>query len=130
MTDFNPLAEKINHIDKMVIKIQTTLENRDKVFDDMAKDNAFKLANHNERISKTEKEIDTYKGGINALNRLLTLIGSFIVLGAIWIFSQIHAQKNSLDLLRTDLLYQKEQINQLEKQVEKINEKYNQSINK
>lgn len=120
MSDFKNLEDKLNHVDKVVTTMQATLEHHSEKFAETVRNNAVALGNHNTRISDLERSFHVYDGSIKTLNRLLSLFGTTLLAGVVWLFVQVHDAKresaviaNELKQLQNELIEAKRELNGL-----------------
>lgn len=79
MSDLKTLEEKINHIDKTVLGIDTTVKHFAEKLAETVRINSIELDNHDNRIAGLERSFHTYDGSIKTLNRLISLGGVSIL---------------------------------------------------
>ena len=101
MSDLKILEEKINHIDKTVLGIDTTVKHFAERLAETVHTNSTELANHDNRIIGLERSFHIYDGSIKTLNRLISLGGVTIISGVIWIFAQINDYKRDYVLIQS-----------------------------
>lgn len=101
MSDLKTLEEKINHIDKTVLGIDTTVKHFAEKLAETVRNNSTELDNHNNRIAGLERSFHTYDGSIKTLNRLISLGGVSIISGVIWLFTQINEYKRDYVLIQS-----------------------------
>lgn len=101
MSDLKTLEEKINHIDKTVLGIDTTVKHFAEKLAETVRTNSTELDNHNNRIAGLERSFHTYDGSIKTLNRLISLGGAFTVSGVIWLFAQTNEYKRDYALIQS-----------------------------
>lgn len=101
MSDLKILEEKINHIDKTVLGIDTTVKHFAEKLADTVRTNSTELDNHDDRITGLERSFHIYDGSIKTLNRLISLGGVFIISGVIWTFTQINEYKRDYALMQS-----------------------------
>ena len=101
MSDLKTLEEKINHIDKTVLGIDTTVKHFAEKLAETVRTNSTELDNHDNRIAGLERSFHTYDGSIKTLNRLISLGGVFITSGAIWLFTQVTEYKRDYVLIQS-----------------------------
>lgn len=101
MSDLKTLEEKINHIDKTVLGIDTTVKHFAEKLAETVRTNSTELDNHNNRIAGLERSFHTYDGSIKTLNRLISLGGVFITSGVIWLFAQTNEYKRDYALIQS-----------------------------
>lgn len=101
MSDLKTLEEKINHIDKTVLGIDTTVKHFAEKLAETVRTNSTELDNHNNRIAGLERSFHTYDGSIKTLNRLISLGGAFTVSGVIWLFTQTNEYKRDYALIQS-----------------------------
>lgn len=101
MSDLKILEEKINHIDKTVLGIDTTVKHFAERLAETVRINSTELDNHDSRITGLERSFHTYDGSIKTLNRLISLGGAFIISGVIWLFTQTNEYKRDYALMQS-----------------------------
>ena len=101
MSDLKILEEKINHIDKTVLGIDTTVKYFAEKLAETVRTNSTELDNHNNRIAGLERSFHTYDGSIKTLNRLISLGGVFITSGVVWLFVQTNEYKRDYALIQS-----------------------------
>lgn len=101
MSDLKTLEEKINHIDKTVLGIDTTVKHFAEKLAETVRTNSTELDNHNNRITGLERSFHTYDGSIKTLNRLISLGGVSIISGVIWLFTQTNEYKRDYALIQS-----------------------------
>lgn len=101
MSDLKILEEKINHIDKTVLGIDTTVKHFAEKLAETVRNNSTELDNHNNRIAGLERSFHTYEGSIKTLNRLISLGGVSIISGVIWLFTQTNEYKRDYVLMQS-----------------------------
>ena len=101
MNDLKILEEKINHIDKTVLGIDTTVKHLAEKLAETVRTNSTELDNHNNRIAGLERSFHTYDGSIKTLNRLISLGGVFITSGVVWLFAQTNEYKRDYALIQS-----------------------------
>ena len=100
MSDLKILEEKINHIDKTVLGIDTTVKHFAEKLAETVRINSTELENHDNRIAGLERSFHTYDGSIKTLNRLISLGGVFVISGVIWLFTQTNEYKRDYALMK------------------------------
>ena len=100
MSDLKILEEKINHIDKTVLGIDTTVKHFAEKLAETAQINSAELDNHNNRITGLERSFHIYDGSIKTLNRLISLGGVFVISGVIWLFTQTNEHERDYALMQ------------------------------
>lgn len=101
MSDLKTLEEKINHIDKTVLGIDTTVKHFAEKLAETVRNNSTELDNHNNRIAGLERSFHTYDGSIKTLNRLISLGGVSVISGVIWLFAQTNEYKRDYALIQS-----------------------------
>lgn len=101
MSDLKILEEKINHIDKTVLGIDTTVKHFAEKLAETVRTNSTELDNHDNRIAGLERSFHIYDGSIKTLNRLISLGGVFIISGVIWLFTQTNEYKRDYALMQS-----------------------------
>lgn len=100
MSDLKILEEKINHIDKTVLGIDTAVKHFAEKLAETVRINSTELDNHDNRITGLERSFHVYDGSIKTLNRLISLGGVFIISGVIWLFAQTNEHKRDYTLMQ------------------------------
>ena len=126
MSDLKTLEEKINHIDKTVLGIDTTVKHFAEKLAETVRNNSTELDNHDNRIIGLERSFHTYDGSIKTLNRLISLGGVFVISGVIWLFAQINEYKRDYALLQNTTQSLTKRLDGVEKDVERM--KYDRTI--
>ena len=130
MSDLKTLEEKINHIDKTVLGIDTTVKHFSEKLAETVKINSQELNNHDNRITGLERSFHIYDGSIKTLNRLISLGGVFVISGVIWLFTELNAYKRDYALLQNTIQSLSKQLDVVEKDVERIKyDKYTKPTN-
>ena len=101
MSDLKILEEKINHIDKTVLGIDTAVKHFAEKLAETVRINSTELDNHDTRITGLERSFHVYDGSIKTLNRLISLGGVFIISGVIWLFAQTNDHKRDYALMQS-----------------------------
>lgn len=101
MSDLKILEEKINHIDKTVLGIETTVKHFSEKLAETVKINSRELNNHDNRITGLERTFHTYDGSVKTLNRLISLGGVFVISGVIWLVTQMNETKRDYALIQS-----------------------------
>ena len=101
MSDLKILEEKINHIDKTVLGIDTTVKHFAERLAETVRINSTELDNHDNRITGLERSFHVYDGSVKTLNRLISLGGVFIISGVIWLFAQTNEYKRDYVLVQS-----------------------------
>ena len=101
MSDLKILEEKINHIDKTVLGIDTTVKHFAERLAETVRINSTELDNHDNRIAGLERSFHTYDGSITTLNRLISLGGVFTISGVIWLFTQTNECKRDYAIMQS-----------------------------
>ena len=101
MSDLKTLEEKINHIDKTVLGIDTTVKHFAEKLAETVRVNSTELDNHDTRITGLERSFHIYTGSIKTLNRLISLSGVFVLSGVVWLFAQINEYKRDYALVQS-----------------------------
>lgn len=101
MSDLKTLEEKINHIDKTVLGIDTTVKHFAEKLAETVRTNSTELDNHNNRITGLERSFHTYDGSIKTLNRLISLGGAVTISGVVWLFTQTNEYKRDYALIQS-----------------------------
>ena len=126
MSDLKTLEEKINHIDKTVLGIDTTVKHFAEKLAETVRNNSTELDNHNTRIIGLERSFHTYDGSIKTLNRLISLSGVFVISGAIWLFTQINDYKRDYALMQSQQQQMMKELDTIRQDVERM--KYDRTI--
>ena len=126
MSDLKILEEKINHIDKTVLGIETTVKHFAEKLAETVKINSRELNNHDNRITGLERTFHTYDGSIKTLNRLISLGGVFIISGVIWLFTQINENKRDYTLMQSRQQQMMKELDTIRQDVERM--KYDRAI--
>ena len=126
MSDLKTLEEKINHIDKTVLGIDTNVKHFAEKLAETVRINSAELSNHDNRIIGLERSFHTYDGSIKTLNRLISLGGVFVISGVIWLFAQINEYKRDYALLQNTTQSLTKRLDGVEKDVERM--KYDRTI--
>ena len=101
MSDLKILEEKINHIDKTVLGIDTTVKHFAEKLAETVRINSAELSNHDNRIAGLERSFHIYDGSIKTLNRLISLGGVFVISGVVWLFTQTNEHKRDYALMQS-----------------------------
>ena len=101
MSDLKILEEKINHIDKTVLGIDTTVKHFAEKLAETVRINSAELSNHDNRIAGLERSFHIYDGSIKTLNRLISLGGVFVISGVVWLFTQTNEYKRDYALMQS-----------------------------
>ena len=101
MSDLKILEEKINHIDKTVLGLDTTVKHFAEKLAETVRINSAELSNHDNRITGLERSFHVYDGSIKTLNRLISLGGVFVISGVIWLFTQTNEHERDYALMRS-----------------------------
>ena len=120
MSDLKVLEEKINHIDKTVLGIDTTVKHFAERLAETVRINSTELDNHNNRITGLERSFHIYDGSIKTLNRLISLGGVFIISGVIWLFTQINEYKRDDALMQSQQQQMMKELDTIRQDVERM----------
>lgn len=120
MSDLKILEEKINHIDKTVVGIDTTVKHFAEKLAETVKINSRELNNHDNRITGLERTFHTYDGSVKTLNRLISLGGVFVISGVIWLFSQINEYKRDYALMQNQQQQMMKELDTIRQDVERM----------
>ena len=120
MSDLKTLEEKINHIDKTVLGIDTTVKHFAEKLAETVRNNSAELSNHDTRIIGLERSFHTYDGSIKTLNRLISLSGVFVISGAIWLFTQINDYKRNYALMQSQQQQMMKELDTIRQDVERM----------
>lgn len=126
MSDLKILEEKINHIDKTVLGIDTTVKHFAERLAETVRINSTELDNHDNRITGLEKSFHIYDGSIKTLNRLISLGGVFIISGVIWLFAQITEYKRDYVIMQNQQMQMMKELDTIRQDVEQM--KYDRAI--
>ena len=126
MSDLKILEEKINHIDKTVLGIDTTVKHLAEKLAETVKINSRELNNHDNRITGLERTFHTYDGSIKTLNRLISLGGVFVISGVIWLFTQMNENKRDYALIQSKQQQMMKELDTIRQDVERM--KYDRTI--
>ena len=120
MSDLKILEEKINHIDKTVLGIDTTVKHFAEKLAETVRINSAELDNHGNRIAGLERSFHTYDGSIKTLNRLISLGGVFITSGVIWLFAQTNEYKRDYALVQNQQQQMTKELDTIRQDVESM----------
>lgn len=120
MSDLKVLEEKINHIDKTVLGIDTTVKHFAERLAETVRINSTELDNHDNRITGLERAFHIYDGSIKTLNRLISLGGVFIVSGVIWLFTQMNEYKRDYALMQNQQQQTMKELDTVRQDVERM----------
>lgn len=126
MSDLKILEEKINHIDKTVLGIDTTVKHFAEKLADTVRINSAELDSHDNRITGLERSFHIYDGSIKTLNRLISLGGVFVISGVIWLFTQINEYKRDYALMQSQQQQMMKELDTIRQDVERM--KYDRTI--
>jgi len=126
VSDLKTLEEKINHIDKTVLGIDTTVKHFAERLAETVRINSTELDNHNNRIVGLERSFHTYDGSIKTLNRLISLGGVSIISGVIWLFTQVNEYKRDYTLIQSQQQQMMKELDTTRQDVEQM--KYDRAI--
>lgn len=126
MSDLKTLEEKINHIDKTVLGIDTTVKHFAEKLAETVRTNSTELDNHDNRIAGLERSFHTYDGSIKTLNRLISLGGVFGISGVIWLFTQTNEYKRDYALMQNQQQQMTKELDTIRQDVESM--KYDRTI--
>lgn len=126
MSDLKTLEEKINHIDKTVLGIDTTVKHFAEKLAETVRTNSTELDNHNNRIAGLERSFHTYDGSIKTLNRLISLGGVSVISGVIWLFTQVNEYKRDYVLIQNQQQQMMKELDTTRQDVESM--KYDRAI--
>lgn len=126
MSDLKVLEEKINHIDKTVLGIDTTVKHFAERLAETVRINSTELDNHDNRITGLERSFHIYDGSIKTLNRLISLGGAFVISGVIWLFMQINDYKRDYTLMQSQQQQMMKELDTIRQDVERM--KYDRAI--
>ena len=126
MSDLKILEEKINHIDKTVLGIDTTVKHFAERLAETVRINSTELDNHDNRITGLERSFHIYDGSIKTLNRLISLGGVFVISGVIWLFTQINEYKRDYALMQSQQQQMMKEVDTIRQYVERM--KYDRAI--
>ena len=120
MSDLKTLEEKINHIDKTVLGIDTTVKHFAEKLAETVRNNSAELSNHDTRIIGLERSFHTYDGSIKTLNRLISLGGVFVISGVVWLFTQINEYKRDYALMQSQQQQMMKELDTIRQDVERM----------
>ena len=120
MGDLKILEEKINHIDKTVLGIDTTVKHFAEKLAETVRINSAELSNHDNRITGLERSFHIYDGSIKTLNRLISLGGVFVISGVIWLFTQINEYKRDYALMQSQQQQTMKELDTIRQDVERM----------
>lgn len=126
MSDLKILEEKINHIDKTVLGIDTTVKHFAERLAETVRTNSTVLDNHDNRIAELERSFHTYDGSIKTLNRLISFGGVFVTSGVIWLFTQTNEYKRDYTLVQNQQQQMMKELDTVKQDVERV--KYDRTI--
>ena len=126
MSDLKILEEKINHIDKTVLGIDTTVKHFAEKLAETVHINSTELDNHNNRITGLERSFHVYDGSIKTLNRLISLGGAFVISGVIWLFAQTYEYKRDYALIQSQQQQMMKELDTTRQDMERM--KYDRAI--
>ena len=126
MSDLKTLEEKINHIDKTVLGIDTTVKHFAEKLAETVRTNSTELDNHDNRIAGLERSFHTYDGSIKTLNRLISLGGAFVTSGVIWLFAQTNEYKRDYALIQSQQQQMMKELDTTRQDMERL--KYDRDI--
>lgn len=126
MSDLKTLEEKINHIDKTVLGIDTTVKHFAERLAETVRINSTELDNHDNRITGLERSFHIYDGSIKTLNRLISLGGVFVISGVVWLFTQINEYKRDYALMQSQQQQMMKELDTIRQDVERM--KYDRAI--
>lgn len=129
MSDLKTLEEKINHIDKTVLGIDTTVKHFAEKLAETVRINTTELDNHDNRITGLERSFHIYDGSIKTLNRLISLGGVFVISGVVWLFVQINEYKKDYALMQSTQQNLIKEIEQLKRDMERMKYDRNHQFN-
>lgn len=120
MSDLKTLEEKINHIDKTVLGIDTTVKHFAEKLAETVRTNSTELDNHNNRIAGLERSFHTYDGSIKTLNRLISLGGAVTISGVVWLFTQTNEYKRDYALIQSQQQQMLKELDTTRQDVERL----------
>ena len=126
MSDLKILEEKINHIDKTVLGIDTTVKHFAEKLAETVRINSTELDNHDNRIAGLERSFHTYDGSIKTLNRLISFGGVFVTSGVIWLFAQTNEYKRDYALIQSQQQQMMKELDTTRQDMERL--KYDRDI--
>ena len=126
MSDLKILEEKINHIDKTVLGIDTTVKHFAEKLAETVRINSAELSNHDNRIAGLERSFHTYDGSIKTLNRLISLGGVSVISGVIWLFMQTNEYKSNYVLMQNQQQQMMKELDTTRQDMERM--KYDRAI--
>lgn len=126
MSDLKILEEKINHIDKTVLGIDTAVKHFAERLAETVRINSTELDNHDNRITGLERSFHIYDGSIKTLNRLISLGGVFVISGVIWLFTQMNEYKRDYTLMQSQQQQMMKELDTIRQDVERM--KYDRAV--
>ena len=120
MSDLKILEEKINHIDKTVLGIDTTVKHFSEKLAENVQFNTTELDNHDNRITGLERSFHVYDGSVKTLNRLISLGGVFVIPGVIWLFAQTNEYKRDYALVQSQQQQMMKELDTIRQNVERM----------
>ena len=120
MSDLKILEEKINHIDKTVLGIDTTVKHFAERLAETVRINSTELDNHDNRITGLERSFHVYDGSVKTLNRLISLGGVFVISGVIWLFAQTNEYKRDYALVQSQQQQTMKELDTIRQNVERM----------
>lgn len=120
MSDLKTLEEKINHIDKTVLGIDTTVKHFAEKLAETVRINSIELDNHDNRIAGLERSFHTYDGSIKTLNRLISLGGVSVISGVIWLFTQVNEGNRDYALIQSQQQQMMKELDTTRQDVERM----------
>jgi len=120
VSDLKTLEEKINHIDKTVLGIDTTVKHFAEKKAETVQINAAELSNHDNRITGLERSFHIYTGSIKTLNRLISISGVFVISGVIWLFTQMNENKRDYALIQNQQRQITKELDTIRQDVERM----------
>lgn len=120
MSDLKILEEKINHVDKIVASIDTTVKHFAEKLAETVQQNSMALDNHDNRITGLERSFHVYDGSIKTLNRILSIVGSSVIAGVIWLFVQVHDYKREYAIMQGNVQLLSKDVERLTSDLERM----------
>lgn len=120
MSDLKILEEKINHIDKTVLGIDTAVKHFAEKLAETVRINSTELSNHDNRIAGLERSFHIYDGSIKTLNRLISLGGVFVISGVVWLFTQTNEYKRDYALMQSQQQQMMKELDTIRQDVERM----------
>ena len=120
MNELKNVEAKINHIEKMVLGIDSTVKYFSERYAETVRVSAAELENHDGRITGLERAFHIYDGSIKTLNRLISLGGVFAISGVVWLFAQINEYKRDYVLMQSQQQQMAKELDAIRQDVERM----------